>query len=94
MRRTLSAIVFAVTVTATTGSLAGADPSAAAPIDRKALVERHNVTFTEVNPAEVPQVGNGEIAFGIDVTGLQTLYGNAFSQWAWHSTLPPVKKPV
>ncbi len=49
------------------------------PIDRKALVERHNITFTLADPAEIPQIGNGEIAFGIDVTGLQTLYGNTFS---------------
>ncbi len=57
------------------------------PIDRKALVERHNITFTLANPTEILQVGNGEIAFGIDVTGLQSLYGNTFSQWGWH-TLP------
>jgi hypothetical protein len=33
----------------------------------------------------IPQVGNGEIAFGVDVTGLQSLYGNTMSQWGWHS---------
>ena len=54
-------------------------------IDRKALVDRHNILFTEVNPAEIPQVGNGEIAFGIDVTGLQTFYGNTLAHWGWHS---------
>lgn len=63
-------------------------------IDRKTVVTRHNITFTEPTPAEIPQVGNGEIAFGIDVTGLQTLYGNTFSQWGWHSTVPPVENPV
>lgn len=63
-------------------------------IDRKTLVTRHNITFTAANPAVTPQVGNGEIAFGIDVTGLQTLYGNTLSQWGWHSTVPPVENPV
>ncbi len=63
-------------------------------MDRKTLVTRHNITFTTANSADIPQVGNGEIAFGIDVTGLQTLYGNTLSQWGWHSTVPPVKNPV
>lgn len=67
---------------------------AGAAIDRKALVERHTIVFTASNPAERPQVGNGEIAFGIDVTGLQTFYGNTLSQWGWHSSAPPVAEPV
>lgn len=32
---------------------------ASAMIDRKALVQRHNITFTKPNPAEIPQVGYG-----------------------------------
>ena len=32
------------------------------------------MVFTEVDTANISQVGNGEIALGIDVTGLQTLY--------------------
>ncbi len=67
---------------------------AAESIDRRALVERHNITFTQSNSAEIPQVGNGEIAFGIDVTGLQTLYGNTFSQWGWHTLPLPEGKKV
>lgn len=40
------------------------------------------------------QVGNGEFAFGVDVTGLQTSAGNTMSQWARHSApLPPGKRP-
>ena len=57
----------------------------ASPIDRQAVVTRHAITFTQPNPAEILQVGNGEIAFGIDITGLQSLYGNTFSQWGWHT---------
>ena len=67
---------------------------AAVPLDRETLVKRHNIVFTEFNPAEIPQVGNGEIAFGIDPTGLQSCYGNTLSQWGWHSTVPPVENPV
>lgn len=67
---------------------------AAPQIDRQALVERHNIAFTESNPAEIPQVGNGEIAFGIDVTGLQTFYGNTLSQWGWHTSPLPKGKTV
>ena len=41
-----------------------------APIDRKALVSRHNI-----RPADITRViplGNGETCFGCDRTGLQT----------------------
>jgi len=58
-------------------------------INREVLVERHNIVSSEIDTANIPQVGNGEIAFGIDVTGLQTLYGNTFSQWAWHTSPMP-----
>ncbi len=68
--------------------------NAAAPIDRKALVERHNIVITRADPAEVPQVGNGEIAFGIDPTGLQSFYGNTLSQWGWHTSPLPQGKAV
>ena len=63
-------------------------------IDRKAVVQRHNIVFAKPNPAEIPQVGNGEVAFGVDVTGLQTLYGNTLSQWGWHSSPLPEGKSV
>ena len=65
-----------------------------APIDRKALVERHHLSFTAFDSLNIPQVGNGEIAFGIDPTGLQTLYGNSFSQWGWHSSPLPEGKSM
>ena len=40
------------------------------------------------------QVGNGEFAFGMDITGLQTFAPfNTMSHWGWHSSpLPPGKK--
>lgn len=64
------------------------------PIDREALVKRHNIAFTLVSKNDIPQVGNGEIAFGIDVTGLQTLYGNTLSQWGWHTSPLPEGKTI
>ncbi|MGV3616396.1 MAG: hypothetical protein ACO1SV_13785 [Fimbriimonas sp.] len=59
-------------------------------IDRHALVTRHNVTLTAFDGERPIQVGNGEFAFGMDVTGLQTFAPfNTMSQWGWHSSLPP-----
>ena len=66
----------------------------ASPIDRQAVVTRHAITFTKPNPAEILQVGNGEIAFGIDITGLQSLYGNTLSQWGWHTIPLPAGKSI
>ncbi|SDT36188.1 hypothetical protein [Microlunatus soli] len=42
-------------------------------IDRKAVVARHQVRRTAPDPLEPLTVGNGEFAFTMDVTGLQTL---------------------
>lgn len=44
-----------------------------APIDREALVQRHNPVLREVQAAAPLTVGNGRFAFNVDVTGLQTL---------------------
>ncbi|HUG11354.1 MAG TPA: hypothetical protein VMM36_10085, partial [Opitutaceae bacterium] len=44
----------------------------AAPIDREALVRRHNVVVRSVDPTSPLTVGNGGFAFTVDVTGLQT----------------------
>jgi hypothetical protein len=63
------------------------------PIDRHALVSRHNVVHRTAEPKHFLQVGNGEFAYGFDVTGMQTL-DRAFdhpiplatmSNWGWHS---------
>lgn len=55
-------------------------------IDRKALVDRHRIVSTETDPCSPAQVGNGEFAFGVDITGLQTFVPfNTMAQWSWHS---------
>ncbi len=66
----------------------------AGPIDRHALVTRHNVTLTNANEHQTLQVGNGEFAFGVDVTGLQSRYGNTMSHWGWHSFPLPAGQKV
>src|SRR3954452_24987757 len=42
------------------------------PIDRAAMVRRHNPLVTRIDPFAALTVGNGEFAFTADVTGLQT----------------------
>jgi hypothetical protein len=65
----------------------------AAPIDRHALVTRHNVVLTNFDVQNPLSVGNGNFAFTVDATGLQT-FSDAFtnttplgtlSDWGWHS---------
>ena len=53
------------------------------PIDRYALVNRHNIRWEDVR-GEIP-LGNGEFCFNADGTGLQTFGGNTMAHWAWHS---------
>jgi hypothetical protein len=69
--------------------------SLAAPIDRHALVTRHNVVLHQFDANNPLSVGNGEFCFTVDATGLQT-FPEAFahtiplgtlSDWGWH-TIP------
>jgi hypothetical protein len=67
-------------------------PNDIAPIDRRALVTRHNPVIKGVNPVSPLSVGNGEFAFTADLTGLQS-FPEAYqmplgtqSQWGWHQT--------
>lgn len=60
------------------------------PIDRHALVSRHDVTLTGLDSKRPLSVGNGEFAFNVDITGLQTFVPfNTMSHWGWHSGPPP-----
>lgn len=62
-------------------------------IDRFSLVTRHNVINNEFDSLSSLSVGNGEFAFTVDATGLQTfpeIYENGVclgtqSEWGWHS---------
>lgn len=55
-------------------------------IDRREVVERHNIMTCATDPRSPAQVGNGRFAFGMDITGLQTFVPfNTLSDWGWHS---------
>jgi hypothetical protein len=55
-------------------------------LDRKSIVARHKIISVHDNPQSPAQVGNGEFAFGMDLTGLQTFTAhNTLSHWGWHS---------
>ncbi|HMJ67904.1 MAG TPA: hypothetical protein VK508_03365 [Cyclobacteriaceae bacterium] len=62
-------------------------------IDRLSLVTRHNVVINQPDTLGSLSVGNGEFAFTVDVSGLQTfpsVYDNGIplgtqAQWGWHS---------
>lgn len=55
-------------------------------IDRKAVIRRHNIATHATLPTSPAQVGNGQFAFGMDITGLQTFTAfNILSDWGWHS---------
>ncbi|MES1198669.1 MAG: hypothetical protein ABUS48_01660 [Pseudomonadota bacterium] len=63
------------------------------PIDRHALVTRHNPELTRIDPHAPLMLGNGELGFTADITGLQTFPEQyapqspllTMAQWAWHS---------
>ncbi|KAF2258576.1 hypothetical protein CC78DRAFT_621712 [Lojkania enalia] len=59
-------------------------------IDRQSVVRRFNLRQNESHFYSPMQVGNGNFAFGADITGLQTFVPhNTLSSWGWHnSTLP------
>ena len=70
-----------------------------APIDREALVARNNPQVSSFDSLASLSVGNGEFAFTVDATGLQTfplVYKKGVplgtqSQWGWHSFGNPNK---
>lgn len=72
-------------------------------IDRKLLLNRHNPHLACPNPKSPLTVGNGEFAFTVDVTGLQTFYREqkeahvplcTMSQWGWHTAPAGEKRDV
>lgn len=62
-------------------------------IDRQKLVTRHDPVLTQVDFDSPLTVGNGELAYTADVTGMQTFYEEysevlplcTQSQWGWHT---------
>ncbi|GAW13196.1 hypothetical protein ANO14919_025760 [Xylariales sp. No.14919] len=55
-------------------------------IDRRAVVRAFNPRRNASSATTPLQVGNGNFAFGVDVTGLQTFSPFAtMSTWGWHN---------
>jgi len=62
-------------------------------INRHELVSRHNVIIKSVDSLNSLTVGNGDFAYTVDITGLQTFPGyyvkgiplGTFSNWCWHA---------
>ena len=66
---------------------------ASAQINREAVVKRHNVNVNKVDSLSSLTVGNGNFAFTVDATGMQS-FPDAYikgvplgtqSVWGWHS---------
>jgi protein-glucosylgalactosylhydroxylysine glucosidase len=63
------------------------------PIDRFSLVSRHNIENRVIDSLNSLSVGNGDFAFTVDITGLQTFpefYSKGIplgtmSNWGWHT---------
>jgi hypothetical protein len=88
-----------VAATTAGGVLGGSSPGAveaevASRIDRRALVNRHKIVISQPDSLAPLSLGNGEMAFTADVTGLQTFPDfyqqgmplHTMAQWAWHET--------
>jgi protein-glucosylgalactosylhydroxylysine glucosidase len=67
------------------------------PIDRFALLTRHNINNSVIDSLNSLSVGNGEFTYTVDITGLQSFPGSyekgiplgTMSEWGWHSDLNP-----
>jgi hypothetical protein len=69
--------------------------ASAEPIDRQSVVERHTIRLTRIDTESPLSVGNGDFAFTVDPTGLQTFESHFHDEgipletsstlpWAWH----------
>lgn len=55
-------------------------------INRRDVIEKFNPVRHASSNSTPMQVGNGNFAFGVDVTGLQTFLPYAtLSSWGWHN---------
>ncbi|KAJ7705541.1 Six-hairpin glycosidase-like protein [Mycena rosella] len=76
-------------------SLCAVSIYASPPIDRRALVARYNPTRNASSSTTPMQVGNGNFAFGADITGLQTFQPWAImSTWGWKNDSLPAGKTL
>lgn len=74
-------------------TLLGSMVHAQSPVNRKQLVQRHNVKVNRIDSLASLSVGNGKFAFTADATGFQSFpetYSNGIvlgtqSEWGWNS---------
>jgi hypothetical protein len=67
------------------------------PLDRYSLITRHNIVNKSIDSLNSLSVGNGNFAFTVDITGLQTFpefYSRGISlgtmsNWGWHTGKNP-----
>ncbi len=93
MNKFFSSVLLLIAVLALFGCNRHQNTTGSNAIDRHALVARHNVVISAPDTLGSLSVGNGEFAYTVDVSGLQTFpeeYENGISlgtqtQWAWHS---------
>lgn len=64
-------------------------------INRNELIKRHNPVLNRIDTSSPLSVGNGELVFTADITGMQTFYDVyekesmplcTMTQWGWHTT--------
>jgi hypothetical protein len=89
----LTGICLLLAATAHAGPTQAAPEASPRRVDRQALVTRHNIVLRQFDANNPLTVGNGEFAFTVDATGLQT-FPEAFEQttplgtlsdWGWHT---------
>jgi len=59
------------------------------PLDRRAIVARHKIASDSAE-LSLP-IGNGNLCFNVDGTGMQTFTGDVLSHWGWYSEPLPSK---
>jgi hypothetical protein len=96
-RRYIAWFALAFAAITTTVRADAAASATAPPIDRAALVARHNPTAEKADPLSPFSVGNGAFAFTADITGLQSFPEtyetgiplHTLSDWGWHTAPNP-----
>ena len=89
----LATALLLLTVTAWPAPTRAAPEASPRRVDRHALVTRHNVVLHQFDANNPLTVGNGEFAFTVDATGLQTFPETfektiplgTLSDWGWHT---------
>jgi hypothetical protein len=87
--RNIAAPIFVVCLFLTIG--ATAQQLKTGTIDRKALVNRHDIFIKGTKMSGPTQVGNGSFAYNCDATGMQSFSDKypTLSHWGWNSVKPP-----